>query len=170
MAKFYSINIFTIDFRLTHESPVVNAFPSFAMDLREVNWRPTYLVQSLFAFRSIYFSWLQVGCLLGNGRCFVGTHRLGGDASVWLAGAGSTVVSASGSFSLQPPLVSREPSVPGHHRERDWSPRSDQQGESNPPILCLNLENKVRKIVSVKSVKELGHRHYLSIRLKMRWF
>ena len=28
----------------THESPVVNAFPSFAMDLREANWRPTYLV------------------------------------------------------------------------------------------------------------------------------
>ena len=27
----------------THESPVVNAFPSFAMDLREANWRPTYL-------------------------------------------------------------------------------------------------------------------------------
>ena len=28
----------------THQSPVVNGFPSFAMDLREANWRPTYLV------------------------------------------------------------------------------------------------------------------------------
>ena len=28
----------------THQSPVVNGFPSFAMDLREANWRPTYLL------------------------------------------------------------------------------------------------------------------------------
>ena len=32
----------------THESPVVNAFPSFAMDLREANWRPTYLSLTLW--------------------------------------------------------------------------------------------------------------------------
>merc|ERR1711894_852344 len=45
----------------THQSPVVNGFPSFAMDLREANWRPTYLVKSLFAFRSIYFLRCRLG-------------------------------------------------------------------------------------------------------------
>ena len=31
----------------THQSPVVNGFPSFAMNLREANWRPTYLPRIL---------------------------------------------------------------------------------------------------------------------------
>ena len=30
-------------FRFTRPSPIVNGFPSFAMDLRVANWRPTYL-------------------------------------------------------------------------------------------------------------------------------
>ena len=31
-------------FRFTQQSPVVNSFPSFAMNLRVANWRPTYLI------------------------------------------------------------------------------------------------------------------------------
>ena len=37
----------------THQSPVVNGFPSFAMDLREANWRPTYLNTPDFRSRMI---------------------------------------------------------------------------------------------------------------------
>ena len=42
-------------FRFTRPSPIVNGFPSFAMDLRVANWRPTYLFRAeknYFYFRS----------------------------------------------------------------------------------------------------------------------
>ena len=32
-------------FRFTQPSPIVNGFPSFAMDLRVANWCPTYLIK-----------------------------------------------------------------------------------------------------------------------------
>ena len=35
-------------FRFTQQSPVVNSFPSFAIQMRVANWRPTYLTYSLF--------------------------------------------------------------------------------------------------------------------------
>ena len=32
-------------FRFTQQSPVVNSFPSFAIQMRVANWRPTYLMR-----------------------------------------------------------------------------------------------------------------------------
>ena len=32
-------------FRFTQQSPVVNSFPSFAIQMRVANWRPTYLLR-----------------------------------------------------------------------------------------------------------------------------
>ena len=34
--------------RFTQQSPVVNSFPSFAIQMRVANWRPTYLVCNVF--------------------------------------------------------------------------------------------------------------------------
>ena len=55
-------------FRFTRPSPIVNGFPSFAMDLRVANWRPTYLDQQNFNFKKS-FSFLPTVYVTGK-RCY----------------------------------------------------------------------------------------------------
>ena len=50
MPRFLFYKDFYDFFRFTRPSPIVNGFPSFAMDLRVANWRPTYLPQIILHF------------------------------------------------------------------------------------------------------------------------
>ena len=43
---FFTFFSFYDFFPFTRPSPIVNGFPSFAMDLRVANWRPTYLIST----------------------------------------------------------------------------------------------------------------------------
>ena len=42
-------------FRFTQQSPVVNSFPSFAIQMRVANWRPTYLCNTFLHFTTEMF-------------------------------------------------------------------------------------------------------------------
>ena len=54
-------------FRFTRPSSFANAFPSFAMDLRETNWRPTYL-SCLPLFVSLTCFTLERGAAIEHGK------------------------------------------------------------------------------------------------------